>query len=145
VPASIYGACVGNTREEVALIPTGSIFHYLWLSVAMGGLSLLTSCVFPMMPITVSYFMNHPSRSRGDSIKAAGLYGRGIMFTFVALGVFLAIVFGASGINKLASNPWVNHLITAIFLSFALSLPGVFFLHMPTGLMNRLNRATTGK
>ena len=106
---------------------------------------MLTPCVFPMMPVTVSYFTNYPSRSRGEAIKAAGLYGLGIMFTFVALGMFLPIVFGASGFNKLASNPWVNLLITAIFLSFALSLPGVFCLHTPTGLMNRLNRAPTGK
>jgi thiol:disulfide interchange protein DsbD len=98
-----------------------------------------------MVPITVSYFTNHSSRTRGDAIKAAGLYALGIMFTFVALGMSLAIIFGASGINKLASNPWVNLLITAIFLSFALSLLGVFFLQVPTGFRNRLNRAATEK
>lgn len=72
-------------------MPTGSIIHYFWLSIAMGGLSLLTPCVFPMVPITVSYFTNHSSRTRGDAIKAAGLYALGIMFTFVALGMSLAI------------------------------------------------------
>ena len=126
-------------------MPNTSIFHFFWLSLAMGGLSLLTPCVFPMVPITVSYFTNHSSRTRGDAVKVAGLYGLGIMFTFVALGMSLAIVFGASGINKLASNPWVNLIITAVFLSFALSLLGVFFLQVPTGLMNRLNRSATGK
>ena len=126
-------------------MPNTSIFHFFWLSLAMGGLSLLTPCVFPMVPITVSYFTNHSSRTRSDAVKAAGLYGLGIMFTFVALGMSLAIVFGASGINKLASNPWVNLIITTVFLSFALSLLGVFFLQVPTGLMNRLNRSATGK
>jgi thiol:disulfide interchange protein DsbD len=67
------------------------------------------------------------------------------MLTFVALGMSLAIIFGAAGINKLAANPWVNLLITAIFLGFALSLLGVFFMQLPTGLMNRLNNASSDK
>lgn len=123
-------------------MPTGSMLHYFWLSLGMGALSLLTPCVFPMVPITVSFFANHSSRTRGGALKMAALYGLGIMFTFVALGMSLAVIFGASGINKLASNPWVNLLITAIFLGFALSLLGVFFLQLPTGLMNRLNNAS---
>lgn len=123
-------------------MPTGSMLHYFWLSLGMGALSLLTPCVFPMVPITVSFFANHSSRTRGGALKMAALYGLGIMFTFVALGMSLAIIFGAAGINKLASNPWVNLLITAIFLGFALSLLGVFFMQLPTGLMNRLNNAS---
>jgi thiol:disulfide interchange protein len=124
-------------------MPTGSMLHYFWLSLGMGALSLLTPCVFPMVPITVSFFANHSSRTRAGAIRMAALYGLGIMFTFVALGMSLAIIFGAAGINKLASNPWVNLLITAIFLGFALSLLGVFFVQPPTGLMNRLNKASS--
>jgi thiol:disulfide interchange protein len=101
--------------------------------------------VFPMVPITVSFFANHSSRTRAGALKMAALYGLGIIFTFVALGMSLAVIFGAAGINKLASNPWVNLLITFIFLGFALSLLGVFFMQLPTGLMNRLNNAATEK
>ncbi len=126
-------------------MPTVSIFHYFWLSLGMGALSLLTPCVFPMVPITVSFFANHSARTRGGAIKVAALYGLGIMFTFVALGMSLAVICGAAGINKLASNPWVNLLITAIFIGFALSLFGVFFLQLPSGFMNRLNRVATEK
>ncbi|SEB51279.1 protein-disulfide reductase DsbD family protein [Terriglobus roseus] len=126
-------------------MPTGSILHYFWLSLGMGALSLLTPCVFPMVPITVSFFANHSSKTRAGALRMAALYGLGIMFTFVALGMSLAILFGASGINKLASNPWVNLLITAIFLGFALSLLGVFFMQLPTGLMNKLNSASSSK
>jgi thiol:disulfide interchange protein DsbD len=121
------------------------MLHYFWLSLGMGALSLLTPCVFPMVPITVSFFANHSSRTRGGALKMAALYGLGIMFTFVALGMSLAIIFGAAGINKLASNPWVNLVITAIFLGFALSLLGVFFMQLPTGMMNRLNNASSSK
>jgi thiol:disulfide interchange protein len=126
-------------------MPTGSMLHYFWLSLGMGALSLLTPCVFPMVPITVSFFANHSSRTRAGALKTAALYGLGIIFTFVALGMSLAVIFGAAGINKLASNPWVNLLITFIFLGFALSLLGVFFMQLPTGLMNRLNNAATEK
>jgi thiol:disulfide interchange protein DsbD len=98
-----------------------------------------------MVPITVSFFANHSSRTRAGALKMAALYGLGIIFTFVALGMSLAVIFGAAGINKLASNPWVNLLITFIFLGFALSLLGVFFMQLPTGLMNRLNNAATEK
>ena len=122
---------------------SGSVFSYLWLSMGMGALSLLTPCVFPMIPITVSYFANHASKGRPDAIKKAALYGVGIMLTFVGLGMTLALVFGAAGINKLASNPWVNLLISAIFLGFALSLLGVFFIQVPWRLMNRLNRTSS--
>lgn len=126
-------------------MPTGSILHYFWLSLGMGALSLLTPCVFPMIPITVSFFTKNSSRTRRGAVKLAIMYGLGIMLTFVALGMSLAIIFGASGVNKLASNPWVNLLITGIFLGFALSLLGVFFLQLPTGLLNRLNRATSNE
>jgi thiol:disulfide interchange protein DsbD len=121
------------------------MLHYFWLSLGMGALSLLTPCVFPMVPITVSFFASHSSRTRSGAVKVAALYGLGIMFTFVALGMSLAILFGAAGINKLASNPWVNLVIAAIFLAFALSLLGVFFMQLPTGLLNRLNNATAEK
>jgi thiol:disulfide interchange protein len=124
---------------------TGSVISYLWLSMGMGALSLLTPCVFPMVPITVSYFANHSATSRGGAIRKALCYAAGIILTFVALGMTLAILFGAAGINKLASNPWVNLAITCIFLGFALSLLGVFFVQLPSTLMTRLSRASSGE
>jgi thiol:disulfide interchange protein DsbD len=126
-------------------MPPGSVLSYFWLSMGMGALSLLTPCVFPMVPITVSYFSNHSATTRAGALRIAALYGLGIMLTFVGLGMSLALIFGAAGINKLASNPWVNLLITAIFLGFALSLLGVFFLQLPSGLLNRLNRSSSGR
>ncbi|WP_158820275.1 protein-disulfide reductase DsbD [Granulicella sp. S156] len=126
-------------------MPTGSVLSYLWLSMGMGALSLLTPCVFPMIPITVSYFANHSSVTRAGAIRKAAVYGVGIMLTFVVLGMSLSLIFGASGINKLAANPWVNLLITAIFIGFALSLLGVFFLTVPAAAMNRLQRTSASE
>ncbi len=108
----------------------------------MGALSLLTPCVFPMMPITVSYFSNHGSGSRRGAVLHAPTYGIGIILTFTALGLALALMFGAGGVNQLAANPWVNLLITAIFFAFAFSLFGAYFIQVPAGLMNRIDSLT---
>src|SRR6185437_8647525 len=104
---------------------------FLWLAVVMGALSLHTPCDFPIIPMTVSYFVNHSGTTRRSAVNSALLYGLGIILTFTALGSLLAFMFGAGGVNKLAANPWVNLLITAIFLSFALSLFGAYFIQVP--------------
>jgi thiol:disulfide interchange protein DsbD len=104
-----------------------------------GALSLLTPCVFPMVPITVSYFTSHAAGHRTAAVRDALIYALGIIFTFTALGVALALIFGAAGINKLAASPWVNILITAIFLSFALSLFGAFNLQVPSSILTKLD------
>ena len=137
-----------NSKEiSVAgfIAPKQSMGSFLWLAVVMGGLSLLTPCVFPMIPMTVSYFVNHSSTSRRSAVNTALLYGLGIILTFTALGLLLAIIFGAGGVNKLAANPWVNLLITAIFLGFAFSLFGAYFIQVPPALTNRLDSLTRSK
>ncbi len=126
-----------------------SLGAFLWLAFGMGALSLLTPCVFPMIPITISYFTSHSANSRGAALSQAIVYSLGIILTFTALGMFLALAFGAGGVNQLAANPWVNLLITAIFLGFALSLFGAYFIQVPTGLVSKLDgiahRPGTGK
>jgi thiol:disulfide interchange protein DsbD len=118
---------------------------YVALAALMGALSLLTPCVFPMVPITVSYFTNRGGRSRRDGVTHALLYGIGIILTFTALGFTIAIGFGASGLNRFAANPWLNLGVTALFLGFALSLFGVYELALPSRLVNAAVRADTGK
>jgi thiol:disulfide interchange protein DsbD len=95
-----------------------------------------------MIPITVSYFTDHSADSRGKAVKNAFVYALGIILTFTALGMALALVFGASGVNRLAADPWVNLLITAIFLGFAFSLFGAFVIQAPPRLVQRLDGIT---
>lgn len=140
-----------QTSSTPVTIPTSPSAHtqsfhsFLWLAAVMGALSLLTPCVFPMIPITVSYFTNHAGASRKSAISTALVYGIGIILTFTALGMLLAVVFGAGGVNQLAANPWVNLLITAIFLGFAFSLFGAYFIQVPPALMNKLDTITRSK
>ena len=112
---------------------------FLWLAVSMGALSLLTPCVFPMVPITVSYFTKHAESTRARAAGSAALYGLGIVLTFTLFGSVLAAVAGAAGLNRFAANPWVNLALTALFLIFALNLFGLYELRLPAGLLSRLD------
>lgn len=120
-----------------------TLLSFIWLAMTMGALSLLTPCVFPMIPITVSYFTRSSAEnSRLKAVRNASIYSLGIILTFTALGVLLAFFVGAAGINRFASSPLVNLLITAIFVSFALSLFGFFHIGLPSGVLTRLESAT---
>ena len=121
------------------------IWPFLWLAVSLGALSLLTPCVFPMIPITVSYFTNHAAGSRARSVKLAAIYSFGIIATFTILGMLLAIFVGAAGINLFAANPWINLFITAIFLFFAFNLFGAYEITVPTGILTKLDSITRSK
>ena len=114
--------------------------EYVGLAALMGALSLLTPCVFPMVPITVSYFTNRAQRSRRGAMAQALLYGVGIVLTFTAVGFSIALGFGASGLNRFAADPWLNLGVTALFVTFALSLFGVFELALPSRLVNAASR-----
>ena len=90
-----------------------------------------------MIPITVSYFTNHSGKSRAKAVKLATIYSLGIIATFTILGMLLAIFVGAAGINIFAANPWVNIIITAIFLFFAFNLFGAYEINVPTSVLDK--------
>lgn len=122
-----------------------SFMSYLALAAVMGFLSLLTPCVFPMVPITVSYFTARAGRTRREAVTQALVYGAGIVLTFSAVGLALAVFLGASGLNQFAANPWVNIGITAIFLGFALSLFGTVNIALPSSLVTKAVTAEQGR
>lgn len=170
VPVSVEAGAVRAAYATVASTPsaqaddddvlagTGSIVDvdnalseglgaFLYLSFTMGLLALLTPCVFPMVPITVSFFTKQSEGetppARSETVAKSVVYCGGIVVTFTGLGTLLALTLGASGAAQFAANPWVNLAITAIFVAFALSLFGLFEIQIPTSLLNRLN-ATSG-
>jgi thiol:disulfide interchange protein DsbD len=109
-------------------------WSFVILALSMGFLALLTPCVFPMIPITVSYFTHQGEIEGRNPLKQASVYAFGIIATFTILGFLLAIFIGASGANQLASNPWVNLFIGGLFIYFALSLFGMYEIQLPEGL-----------
>ena len=125
--------------------PKTDFWSFLWLAVSLGALSLLTPCVFPMIPITVSYFTNHSAGHRKKAVKLALVYSIGIIATFSLLGMLLAIFVGAAGINIFAANPWVNLLIGGIFLFFAFNLFGAYEITIPTRVLTKLDNLTRSR
>jgi thiol:disulfide interchange protein DsbD len=114
---------------------------FLWLAATTGILSLLTPCVFPMIPVTVAYFSSeHQRQYRG--ITAALLFGIGIIATFTVLGLVLAAVFGAAGLSRFASDPAVNLVLAFLFLAFAANLFGWFELRLPWRAVTAAERST---
>ncbi|HEX6126698.1 MAG TPA: cytochrome c biogenesis protein CcdA [Pyrinomonadaceae bacterium] len=118
------------------------LWSFIWLAVTFGAISLLTPCVFPMIPITVSYFMKHSDGDHKRTIKLATVYSVGIIATFSALGMLLALLFGAAGINLFAANPWVNLFIGALFLFFAFNLFGFYEISIPASVLTKLDSIT---
>jgi thiol:disulfide interchange protein len=104
---------------------------FLWLAAVTGALSLLTPCVFPMIPVTAAYFSQLSHRGRGWVLRNALLFAGGIVVTFTGLGLALALLVGASGLARLAANPWVNIAIGTSFAAFALNLMGFWELRLP--------------
>src|SRR5665213_2382673 len=102
-----------------------------------GLAAIFTPCVFPMIPITVSFFLNQ----RGGIVQAL-VFSLGIVVLFCALGLGVTALAGPIGISQLGGNPWVNAFIAGVFLIFALSLLGAFEITLPSGLLTKLDSAS---
>jgi len=138
-------APIGVVVDLAAGFRASTLGAYVGLAALMGALSLLTPCVFPMVPITVSYFTNRARRNRREAVVLALVYGLGIVLTFTAVGFTLAVAFGASGLNRFAADPWLNLGVTIMFVAFALSLFGVRELALPSTLVTAAAKAESGK
>jgi thiol:disulfide interchange protein DsbD len=129
-----------ESQMEIEQKKSEGFLSFLLFAMGAGALALLTPCVFPMIPITVSFFTKRSEKGKGGTVRDASVYALGIILTFTGLGILLAGIFGATGIRDFASNGWVNIFIAAIFVIFALNLFGSFEIQLPTGLMNKLNK-----
>ncbi len=144
---SRLSANVSNKTEstrEVESVKKQGIWTYLFFAMSAGALALLTPCVFPMVPITVSFFTKRAEKNPSKGFRDSLVYGIGIMLTFTALGFVLALFFGASGIQNFATNPFINLFIALIFIVFSLNLFGAFEFQLPTSWLNALNVKSQG-
>ena len=136
------GAEAGSSNTEITSSRGGlgseGVFSFMWVAILAGFAALLTPCVFPMIPLTVSYFSKQSDEKRG--IGAAIWFGIAIVATFTIIGVVLAALLGASGAQNFASNPFVNLMIAVVLVAFAFSLLGMYELQLPHQLTNFLNR-----
>jgi len=135
---------VTDSSKEIEAAKDKGIWSFLWLSITSGALALLTPCVFPMIPITVSFFTKRAEKANARGLRDSILFAFGIISTFTAFGLILALIAGPTGIRDFATNPFVNLFIAGIFLVFALNLFGAFEIQVPTGIMNKLNAKSQG-
>lgn len=131
------GAAADDFNDRIKQAQARGLIAFLWLSLTMGFLALLTPCVFPMVPITVSFFSKQQGSSRRKDLAGAFAYCLGIIATFTGLGLLMTVLFGASGIQKFATNPFVNLGLAALFVVLALNLFGVYEIVLPSWLVNR--------
>ena len=117
---------------------------FLWLAISAGAFALVTPCVFPMVPVTASYFAGRGGGSRRTAFMGALLFGVGIVATFTAAGIVVSAVAGASGMARFAASPWVNLAIAAMFVAFALNFFGLYQIRVPAGVLGRLDRSHRG-
>jgi thiol:disulfide interchange protein DsbD len=116
-----------------------SFWALLVLAFIAGLTSLITPCVFPMIPMTVTFFLKD-TQSRKAGIKKAIIFGLSIIVLYSSAGTLFAVLLGAEGLNALATNWALNLFIFAVFIIFALSFFGLFEINAPHQLVNKVDR-----
>lgn len=117
-------------------------FLYIFLAGFLGGLAaLLTPCVFPMIPMTVSFFTKR-SKTKAQGIRNAFTYALSIIIIYVLLGFGVSKIFGIDALNALSTNVWFNFIFFILLLIFAASFFGAFEITMPSWLVNKVDKQT---
>ena len=121
-----------------------SLGGFLLIAFGFGLAAIFTPCVFPMIPITMSFFLNQENATRRQTLTQASLFCLGIVVLFAGMGLLTTWILGPFGVVQLGSNPWVNGGICLIFLVFGLSLLGAFEITIPSAILTKLNSASQG-
>ncbi|RXG11391.1 thiol:disulfide interchange protein DsbD [Leeuwenhoekiella aestuarii] len=124
-----------NKADNDSKLGLWSIFIIAFFS---GFAALLTPCVFPMIPMTVSFFTKQ-SKTRIAGIKNAIIYGTSIIVIYVLLGVLVSVVFGADALNALSTNVWFNVVFFILLIVFAASFMGAFEIMLPNKWANKVD------
>jgi thiol:disulfide interchange protein DsbD len=116
-----------------------SFFGYLVFAFMLGLVSLVTPCVFPMVPMTVTFFLRD-NQSREQGVRNALLFGVSIIAIYTLAGTLFALMLGAEGLNALATHWAPNLFVFVIFIVFALSFLGMFEITVPHQLVTRADQ-----
>ena len=132
-------AAILTTTDLPAEEQDMGLFTIFFLAFLSGLAALLTPCVFPLIPMTVSYFTKQ-SKNRAAGIKNAIIYGVSIIVIYVVLGLLVTAIFGADALNSLATNVWFNLIFFVLLIVFALSFLGAFEIMLPNSWANKVDR-----
>ena len=124
----------------------GSLFAIFIAGLLGGFIALLTPCVWPIIPMTVSFFLKR-NKGRAKAIREALTYGLSIVIIYVALGLLITLLFGANALNAMSTNAWFNIFFALLLIIFAASFFGAFELTLPSSWSNKIDQKsdrTTG-
>ena len=136
------GEIVAETSDEISenvLADSGSkrsLWSIILISFFGGFAALLTPCVFPMIPMTVSFFTKQ-SKTKAEGIKNALIYGFSIIGIYVILGVGVSAIFGADALNAMSTNVWFNIFFFVLLVVFAISFLGAFEITLRSSWVNK--------
>ena len=140
-PSLGEGSGVGTPSSEQE---TGVGIPYTFLMGFLGGLvALLTPCVWPVIPMTVSFFLRRSKDKRGRAIRDAATYGAAIIVIYMALALLFTALFGPEKLNAMATNAPLNIVFTLLLVVFAMSLMGWFELSLPSSWANKVDSKAT--
>lgn len=110
-----------------------------------GFIAFIMPCIFPMVPLTVSYFTKRAG-SRKGGIAQAVIYGASIIVIYVSLGLLITVLFGSAKLNELSSSGWFNFAFFLLLVVFAISFFGTFEITLPSSFVNKIDqKADNGK
>ncbi len=136
-------------NDKAALDTAGkdsSLWFLFWACFLGGLLALLTPCVWPIIPLTVSFFLKK-GNSKSKSLSSAITYGLSIIVIYVLLGLIVTAIFGANGLNALATNAVCNIIFFLLLVLFAVSFLGAFEIKLPDSWSSKIDskaEKTTG-
>ncbi len=128
-----------DTLEEDEESETKGLWTIFFIAFLSGFAALLTPCVFPMIPLTVSFFTKQ-SKTRVAGIRNAILYAIFIVVIYVVLGSVVTAIFGADSLNALSTNVWFNVIFFALLVIFAISFLGAFEITLPQSWANKVDK-----
>jgi thiol:disulfide interchange protein DsbD len=127
-----------DNSEESGSTSKRGLFALFFVAFLSGFAALLTPCVFPMIPLTVSFFTKQ-SKNKAQGIRNAIFYGVSIVVIYVLLGVAVSAIFGPAAMNALASNVWFNVIFFLLLIVFAVSFLGAFEITLPQSWANKVD------
>jgi len=143
--SSIWKPVIGQLQafgksDSMDVVSAQSSWWLLLITGFLGGLlALLTPCVWPIIPMTVSFFIKR-TKNKKKAIREAILYGLSIIVIYLLLGLGITILFGASALNSLSTNAVFNLLFFALLVLFAISFFGAFELVLPSSWTNKMDK-----
>ena len=128
-----------SEKEQLSPNTSRSLWYIFLMGLLGGFIALLTPCVWPIIPMTVSFFLKRAKDNKRKAVTDAITYGLSIIIIYLTLGLAVTAIYGAQKLNDLATNAYVNIFFFLLLVVFALSFFGWFEISLPSSWSNKLD------